>query len=433
MRGREGTVVQRRAADAWRNSALLHNVITRLRRGILGNPWPITRDDAARDAFYAWARSCGYRIQFGSLAQQLGRLSHSLAECGESYLQRIQTNGAGSSNGLLIQVWPGHLRDKGMNQFGAGTDITDGIEFSDGVPSAVWFRSQSADPSRGFISSRIPFTDLICLRYSPDPQMTGGVPYVHASIEADAQLSDLTATDLVKQRIQACLAGVVMARPGISARHLELGPRITDAEGNEINEILPGTFAIVHNAEDIRFSDPSQGGLQTEEYKAQVAAGTNMPLELIGGRLGSASYSAARYASITERETITELRTHAGIEEGLDTLIEWWKQAELLSGRDFTSVEFNWLAAPMGVVDPLKEIQANKLCMEIGVKSRSQVIFEMGRDPEAVADEIRADPIPIPLPAQQADQQEDAENGTDENDDDQAEERARPTLRLARP
>ena len=50
-----------------------------------------------------------------------------------------------------------------------------------------------------------------------------------------------------------------------------------------------------------------------------------------------------------------------------------------------------WSPPPRGYVDPLKEMQANALGLQIGVLSHSDVIAEQGRDAEEVFEQIARD------------------------------------------
>ena len=50
--------------------------------------------------------------------------------------------------------------------------------------------------------------------------------------------------------------------------------------------------------------------------------------------------------------------------------------------------DIQWLEPPYRSVDPVKDATANRILVELGVKSRAEVIRERGRDPESVLAEV---------------------------------------------
>ena len=50
--------------------------------------------------------------------------------------------------------------------------------------------------------------------------------------------------------------------------------------------------------------------------------------------------------------------------------------------------DIQWLEPPYRSVDPVKDAAANKILVELGVKSRAEVIRERGKDPDTVLAEV---------------------------------------------
>lgn len=390
LRG-EGHIVARRAADAYRNSPILSNAIRILRRAVLGYPRPIAtgdeeRADDAQAAWDEWARWCGYRHNAGSLASVLMRAAHGLCQDGEVFIQRVWVNNARHRNGLLLQVWPARLLDRTRLML-EGKDVVDGIEFADGLPVAAWFRARSSDPIEWRATpTRVSFDDLIWLRYAPEGDQIGGTPPTHAAIESDAQLADYAQTALTQQRVAACTAAMILAEaPALSRNLLELGTRVTDAFGHPVEELQPGTFAVVHGAKEIKTLSPDAAHFPVEEHVARVAAGAGLTAEIVAGRLGAASYSAARHAMLLLDDVVAELREVSNWSSALVTLVNWWRGAELMAGHDWDGIQFAWLpTSRASSVDPVKTAEADRIEIELGIKSVSQAIRERYRDPAEV-------------------------------------------------
>jgi len=364
------------------------------RRGT-GNLRPVTSndpDDFAQAAWDAWARECGYLHQYGSYTSQMMRARQHLVMEGEVFIQRVIVNNSKHVNGLLLQVWPGRYRDRGKQSLGGkGTRIIiDGLEFAGGLPTAVWMVSQNTQPDFwGGGAIRIPFDDLVWLRYAPEADQIDGLPVMHAAIASDAQLADYAETALIQSRVAACMSAMIMAEPHhLSTDILNLGTRVTDAEGNVIEELTPGSFAIVHGAKGVTSIEPKANHFPVEHQNARVFAGQGLTAEVAGGAAGGASYSGLRWAITQRDEAVEEFSRLSDWLVGMQRVLGWFVEAEMLAGRDHSQVVFQWLPGRKSAIDPEKEANADKIRIESGVKSKREVILQSGRDPEQVFQEI---------------------------------------------
>lgn len=378
---KEGDIVRRRAADAWRNSPLIHNGTRTYRRGLLGSINAVWSDERAQEAWDAWAQNCGYRHNHGSLPSILGRVAHHLAQDGEVFLHRVvvEVEPDIHPNGLLLQVWPARLRDRTNRP---GSDVVDGIEFENGLPSAVYFKARTSSPeSLAVRSVRVPFSELVWLRYAPEGDQLDGLAPSHAAIESDAQLSDYAQTALVQQRVASCAAAVIMADspPFLFSKQMELGPRVTDSEGNAVELMEPGTFPIVHGAKGITSITPEMSPFPVREHTARVAAGQGLAAETISGQVGQASFSALRHALLTQEEVIAEFALLCGWSTLTKRLEQWFRREELLAGRSWESATLDWLSRRRESIDPVKTVVAEGREIELGLKSKQQAVRERGR------------------------------------------------------
>lgn len=379
----EAEMLRRWSADAYRNDPLLANALGILRRGLLANPYPVSQDTDATEAFAAWARECGHKHSHGSFASIQRMVAHHLIQDGECYVQRVWTGSGRSRNGLLLAVWPKRLVDKGR-----GHNFT-GHEYESGVWAGTWFQGDSIEPGfQGYDPTFVRREDLIWVRYVYEGDQVEGLPRFHAAIESAQQLGDFAQTSLVQQKVAACLAAFVVAQDSIWGHRFDLGPRITDAAGNEFHDLQPGTIPIVHGAKDVKALVPgTSAAFSVDKAEGRVAAGTGLTRELVSGDMSGTSFSAARFALIARDEVTDEMAI--GFDDFRTRALEWWRDAELMVGRDWSGVRFEWLARPTPSIDPEKIAKADKLEIALGIKSRRQAIAERGRDPEQVLSEVR--------------------------------------------
>lgn len=255
---------------------------------------------------------------------------------------------------------------------------------------------------------RIPFRDLIWLRFAPEADQSSGLPPSHAAIKADSELSDYAETALVQQRVQSCLAAVLVAdTPMIYDRHIELGPRVTDAEGNTVEEVQPGSFAIAHNVKDVRSIAPEIAPFPVAEHTARVAAGQGLMAETISGRVGQASYSALRMARVAEQEVTDEFAEATDWCEALETVVEWYRMAEMVRGRSWDHAEHEWLQRGRSSLDELRDAEAERVRIETGTMSKAEGIRRSGRNPRKVFAEIAEEAGQLPS--------SDSDNDSDSN------------------
>ena len=371
------------SADAYRNDPLISNALKIIRRGLVSNPYPVSENPKATKAIARWGRECGHKHSYGSFAAIQRMVAQHLLQDGECFAQRVWTSSKHSANGLLIAVWPKRLIDKTR-----GHNFT-GHEYDDGLWSGTWFQSNAIEPGfQAYAPIFVPRDSLAWIRYVVEGDQVDGAPRFHAAIESALQLSDWSQTALVQQRVSACLAAIGIARDSIFGPRMDLGPRITDADGNPFNELQPGTLAIAQGIDDIKSVVPStNGSFSVERHEGRVSAGTGLTRELVAGDMSSSSFSAARHALLVRDEVTDDAAIDFDVLR--ERVIDWWLEAELAVGRDWGDVEFEHLARPMPSIDPVKTAKADEIDIKVGVKSRRQAIAERGRDPERVLAEVR--------------------------------------------
>lgn len=118
------------------------------------------------------------------------------------------------------------------------------------------------------------------------------------------------------------------------------------------------------------------------------------------------NYSSQRQELVEQGQHYRALRRHF-IERFSRPIYERFVQTALLAGlldKDLLEADMETLddaqftGAPMPWIDPVKEIEAVRAELELGLKSRSQAIRERGGNPREVATQIEQDDSVLPTP-----------------------------------
>ncbi len=112
------------------------------------------------------------------------------------------------------------------------------------------------------------------------------------------------------------------------------------------------------------------------------------------------TYSSIRAGLIEFRRRVEQLQHNVVVHLFCRPVWERFVRLAVLSGdlpaRDFDAnasayLGCTWLPPKFDYVDPMKDVQAEVMAIEAGLKSRSQAISERGYDAEQVDAEIAAD------------------------------------------
>lgn len=130
------------------------------------------------------------------------------------------------------------------------------------------------------------------------------------------------------------------------------------------------------------------GGYRSTDYDAirvgmlgRAGAGLGISYYALAGDTRSANYSSLRFASLDDEMRYNVVRRM--MREAIVRMMRMW-------GINKTD-DVQWSEPPYRSVDPVKDAAANKILVEMGVKSKAEVIRERGKDPDMVFAEIESE------------------------------------------
>lgn len=220
------------------------------------------------------------------------------------------------------------------------------------------------------------------------PGQVRGVPWSHAVIETLKDFADFQYSTLIARKISACFVGLITTNGSDSI----LSATALKAKREAEMQMNPGTFRYLNPGEDVKFNSPPGVDGYAEfvrESMRAVAAGYGISYEALTGDYSQVNFSSGRMGHIEFRRNIDTWRWNLLIPMFCEPFFQWFLEWAKMKGVDTTGAYVEWVPPAHVMIDPSKEIMADKEAVKAGFKSKSQVIREAGYDPELVREEIK--------------------------------------------
>lgn len=343
-------------------------------------------------------------------------------QSGDAFAVRRYRKDPGDVYGTKIQLLEAD-RVSNPNRAADTDQIAGGVEVSThGVPLAYHVSDKHPGALRGAnmtwarVPARTPTGHLavIHLFERTRPDLTRGVPYLAPVIELIKQLGDYSdaevraavLTSYVTWFIQTALPDDPNAAPIIGEKDSTL----------ENNEIKLGSGAAVGLApgESANAPAPSRPNPQFDPFflaiTRMIGVALEIPQELLIKHF-TASYSASRAALEMAWQSFRRWRSwFAG--RFCQQVYEWVIEEAVATGRLSAPGYFadplvrqaycgaNWIGPNRASIDPKKEAEADKIDVELGVKTREQICLERtGGKVEDKARQLAKETAALPAPA----------------------------------
>ncbi|MES2207305.1 MAG: phage portal protein [Pseudomonadota bacterium] len=285
------------------------------------------------------------------------------------------------------------LSDERNSRAPNGNEIRMGVEVDEWQrPVAYWVYPrhpgdyQYANADVGSQLKRIPAEEVIHL-YAPTrwPQ-TRGTPWFHAVITTLQHLGKFEEAEIVKARLQACIAAFITSPEADD-------PTATGkVNGQNVSSLEPGIMRRLFPGEEITFSNPTSPGGESAPYKAKalekISAGFGISYASLSHDYSKSNYSSSRLALLDERDNYRILQQWL-IDHFHQVVYENWLDMAVLSGEiNIPGYELDsefyqeccWRARGWQWVDPHKEVSAATDSVRGGFKTLTDIAGEMGQD-----------------------------------------------------
>lgn len=342
-------------------------------------------------------------------------------EAGECFIRlRSRFASDGLTVPLQLQIIPAEMLPLEKNQdFGAGgRRIECGIEF-DGIGKRVAYHflrrhpgSDLALPAGKSEFTIVPADEVLHLYKPIRAGQIRGLPHTLSAIAKLAIMDQYDDAELERKRIAALFgAFITKATPegdplgGTTQPDDTENADDTTAPANSVG-LEPGATVDLEPGESVLFAEPADVGGNYEAFQYRtllaIAAGFGVPYAAMTGDLRQTSYGSIRAGLVEFRRRVEAMQWSVMIfqfcrpvwrrwldEAVLDSAVEMSPADYLKQRRDLMRVK--WITPKWEWIDPLKDLQAERLAVRAGFKSRSDVVEASGFDPEETDARILAD------------------------------------------
>lgn len=402
-------VLRARSQDLFKNnehvnrfiSLLVQNVVgqkgIRLQvRGVDNGVPDKIGNQVIEDEWHRWCRkgnaSADGRFSFCDLEQLALK---TVAIDGEIFFRKVIVGGEFRVQPILSQ-WI----DETFNEKRRDSRIEMGIEMdSFRRPIAYWITvdplTQGSLAVGGANRLRVAASEILHL-YKPDrPDQIRGVPWTTSIMRLVKILDGYTEAELVAARTAAAKMGFIVTPTGD-----EFTGDVEDEDGNLVMDAEPGSITQLSTGSEFQSWDPTHPTTAFKDFvKAilrSIASGLNVSYNSLASDLEGVNYSSIRQGVLDDRDSWRLLQNWL-IESFHQPVYEAWLESAMRTGKvrfsfskerleKFSSAK--WSPRGFSWIDPVADVQANLMAVQMGVKSLTEITAEQGRDFEETVEEI---------------------------------------------
>jgi lambda family phage portal protein len=373
---------------------------------------------AIHEAFGAWtdeADADGLYDYFG--LQTL--VADELFEAGEVFVRfRDRRPSDGLSVPLQLQILPSEMVPTWYNvTLPNRNTVNMGVEF-DAIGRRVAFHVHRRHPGENWQASvddgrelvRVPAEEMLHIFKPIRAGQVRGTPFTMSAL-VTAAITDLYEDAELERKRMSALFGAFTTRTETQTDaddDVFEGADTTENDDGTLNFTLePGATVDLPKGRDIKFAEPVDVGSTYEPFLyrqlTRMAAGFGVPYLDMTGDLRSVNYSSDRSGLVRFRRRMDAMQHNIVAFQFLRPVwLRWFRAAVLaraiegVTARAFVDtprplMKVKWIPPKWDWVDPLKDRQAEKLAVDSGFKSRSDVVEAEGYDVEEVDARIAED------------------------------------------
>ncbi len=307
-----------------------------------------------------------------------------------------------------------HLALDRNETLGGDVEIRSGIEYAGGRRVAYHFLKRHPGDMLGARDAgatvRVPAADVIPIFMPRRIGQIRGYSHMSPSMVRMIMFDDYDVNEAARKRFASGSSGYLVTKGGPAASPLAAEAAANAAAAGEGDSgtgqirMEPATISLVEHDGELKFSEPADVGGSYDPFQYRnltaIGAGMGIPYHVLTGDLREANYSSLRQGQIDFRRRLEPFQHHAMVQGFCRRVWGWFVEAAVLAGaidvRDFDKrrpeyLRIKWIPPKWEWVDPLKDLNAEKLAVRNGFKPRSEVVEAQGLDPIDVDRRIKAD------------------------------------------
>ena len=405
-----------KSCEQYMNNPYFKNFIRLLKDNVIGDmgirPQAQSKDangklddianQALEDGWGAWSRVCDITGKM-NLTGLFKLLISTCAREGEGLLRIVVGKDAGPWGFGLQLIDPRRLDFHKNDILDNGNYIRFGIEFNKYGKPVNYYIKKYDDDWRNFAYTNEPYdiipADEIIHGFIPEyVDQKRGIPWSATALMRMYMLNGFEEAAVEHARAGACQMGFITS-PGDPESDDEDDDTPVDMD----IEATPATFKELPPGYDIKKFDPNYPNGEFDTFTKAclrgIAVGFGASYSSVSGDISSVNFSSLRQGILDEREVWKGLQEWF-IATFANPIFENWLKYSLLfskikCGNGYLKPEriekyrnITWSVRRWSWVDPVKDINSASIAVKNGFRSRSDVIRELGRDPEDVWNEV---------------------------------------------
>jgi len=242
-------------------------------------------------------------------------------------------------------------------------------------------------------AERVPADEILHLYLIDRPGQSRGIPWMNTALRGLEMLEQYQESELVASRIGSSAMGFFKSASSEGYTGTD-----TDAQGNLITEFAPGTFQQLPEGVDFEPFTPAHPTnvfpVFVKSCLRGIASGLGVSYNGLSSDLESVNYSSIR-AGVQEERAFWESLQQFVISNFCQPVFEQWLRMAITSGQLNLPMakiekfeEVKWIPRGWSYVDPLKEINAHRIAVEMGVESLTEIAASRGKDLVDVFDSL---------------------------------------------
>lgn len=373
-----------RAVDIIADDTVGYGITARARK-------PVGR--AAMELWQRWAGSVDCDADgMCNMAGLQALVMRTVVESGEALVRRRYRRAAdGLSLPMQLQVLEPDFLDTGKNEAMGqqGGRIINGVEFDAiGRRVAYWLFPEHPGSSfiTGLASRRVGAEDVLHVFKVSRPGQVRGASWLATALKKLNDFVDYEEATLVRQWVSACFAAFVENPDGHYGTGLgEDAPAV----GDGVEKIQPGQVRYLQPGEKVSFGSPP--AVVDIEFARRtlhaIANALNVTYEDLTGDYSQTNYSSARMSRLAYCKRLDSWRWRMLIPMFCDPVWAWAMDLAIglgyvEAGPDGTRPGAEWIPPPREMIEPDKEGLALTRAVRSGLKTPSDMIRELGEDPD---------------------------------------------------
>lgn len=238
----------------------------------------------------------------------------------------------------------------------------------------------------GEIRLRVPAEQIVHRFIKERAGQVRGVPWAHGAMMSLNQMHGLDEAELVAARVGASNMVFVSPPAEVEGGSVNENPMDTEVSPGQVLELPSG-----YTVHETKFPKPLDSAF-SKRIMRRIAGSLGIDYSDLANDLESVNFSSIRAGTINARDGYRVLQKWIEVNLYQDVFSTWLMMWSGITSRQMEAVMFpKWHPRGYEWVDPAKDIKADIDAINMGLKTRTDVLGERGRDFEETMKQIAAE------------------------------------------